>query len=186
MRFTISIKEIKQWENRHSSWAFVICYLLTFHKLFGRIRKWYIYFVECFLWSVLVMICCVMLYSLAMRKWHHIMLTQYITEGFVGHNKKKSPDERAHTTFWPYDIATEVTLIMFTKATRGIIYVWYIEFIPRDNQTHDDVIKWKHFPRYWPFVRGIHRSPVNSPHKDQWRGALMFFFDLRLNKRMSK
>ena len=39
---------------------------------------------------------------------------------------------------------------------------------------HDDVIKWKHFPRYWPFVRGIHRSPVNSPHKDQWRGALMF------------
>ena len=41
---------------------------------------------------------------------------------------------------------------------------------------HDDVIKWKHFPRYWPFVRGIHRSPVNSSHKGQWRGALMFFF----------
>ena len=40
--------------------------------------------------------------------------------------------------------------------------------------THDDVIKWKHFLRYWPFVRGIHRSPVNSPHKGQWRGALMF------------
>ena len=30
---------------------------------------------------------------------------------------------------------------------------------------HDEVIEWKHFPRYWPFVRGIHRSPVNSPHK---------------------
>ena len=27
---------------------------------------------------------------------------------------------------------------------------------------YDDVIKWKHFTRYWPFVRGIHRSPVNS------------------------
>ena len=39
---------------------------------------------------------------------------------------------------------------------------------------HDDVIKWKHFPRYWPFVQGILRSPVNSPHKGQWRGALMF------------
>ena len=37
---------------------------------------------------------------------------------------------------------------------------------------HDDVIK--HTPRYWPFVRGIHRSTVNSPHKGQWRGALMF------------
>ena len=39
---------------------------------------------------------------------------------------------------------------------------------------HDVVIKWKHFPRYWPFVRGIQRSPMNSPHKGQWRGALMF------------
>ena len=39
---------------------------------------------------------------------------------------------------------------------------------------HDDVIKWKHFPRNWPFVRGIHWSPMNSPHKGQWRGALMF------------
>ena len=40
---------------------------------------------------------------------------------------------------------------------------------------HDDVIKWKHFPRHWPFVQGIYRSPVNSPHKGQWRGALMFY-----------
>ena len=43
------------------------------------------------------------------------------------------------------------------------------------NKTdHDDVIKWKHFPRYRPFLRGIHRSTVNSPHKGQWRGPLMF------------
>ena len=38
---------------------------------------------------------------------------------------------------------------------------------------------WRHqmekkFPRYWPFVRGIHRSPVNSLHNGQWRGALVF------------
>ena len=46
--------------------------------------------------------------------------------------------------------------------------------IHRPLVDHDDVIKWKHFPRYWPFVRGIHRSPMNSPHKSQWRGALMF------------
>ena len=39
---------------------------------------------------------------------------------------------------------------------------------------HDDVIKCEHFPRYWPFVRGIYQSPVNSPHKGQWCGALMF------------
>ena len=34
--------------------------------------------------------------------------------------------------------------------------------------------KWEHFPGYWPFVRGIHRSLVNPPHKGQWRGALTF------------
>ena len=33
---------------------------------------------------------------------------------------------------------------------------------------------------------GIHRSPMNSPHIGQWRGALMFFFYLGLNKRLSK
>ena len=44
----------------------------------------------------------------------------------------------------------------------------------RSYYQHDDVNKWKHFPRYWPFVRGIHRSPVNFLHKSQWRRALMF------------
>ena len=43
-----------------------------------------------------------------------------------------------------------------------------------EETEHDDAIKWKHFPRYWFFVRGIHRSPVNFPHKGQWRGILMF------------
>ena len=35
----------------------------------------------------------------------------------------------------------------------------------------DDVIKWIYFPRYWPFVKGIHRW---DSHKSQWRRALMF------------
>ena len=30
------------------------------------------------------------------------------------------------------------------------------------------------FLHYWPFVWGFHQSPVNYPHKGQWRGALMF------------
>ena len=47
-----------------------------------------------------------------------------------------------------------------------------VAFLP--SLLHDDVIKWKHLPRYWPFVRGIHRSPVNFPHKGQWSGALKF------------
>ena len=72
--------------------------------------------------------------------------------------------------------------------------VWLKSTGTKDSETrkiinrvqHDDVIQWKHFPRYWPFVRGMHRSPMDSRHKAQWRGALVFSFDLRLNKRLSK
>ena len=58
-----------------------------------------------------------------------------------------------------------------------------------DNCIHDDVIKWKHFPRYWPFVRGIHWSPVNSrwiPAQRPVTWSFDVFFDLRLNKRLNK
>ena len=48
-----------------------------------------------------------------------------------------------------------------------ILYVYHIT-------VHDDIIKWNHFPRCWPFLRGIRRPPVNSPHKGQWLRALMF------------
>ena len=40
---------------------------------------------------------------------------------------------------------------------------------------HDDVIKWKHFPRNWPFVRGIHRSRW-IPHTKASDAELWCFF----------
>ena len=51
-------------------------------------------------------------------------------------------------------------------------YDW--DYYSRVVSDHGEVFKWKHFPRYWSSVRGIRRSPVNSPHKGQWCGALMF------------
>ena len=68
--------------------------------------------------------------------------------------------------------------VSFTK-----IYLYIFQFtllfkvsltFPFKHSFHDDVIKWEHFPLYWPFVRGIHRSSVNSPHEGEWRGALIF------------
>ena len=50
---------------------------------------------------------------------------------------------------------------------------------------HDDVIKWKHFPRNWPFVGGIHRSG-EFPTQMPVTRSFDVFFDLRLNKRLSK
>ena len=63
-----------------------------------------------------------------------------------------------------------------TQQIKSIHILWFILYLAPFpfRPLHDDVIKWKHFPRYWPFVRGIHRSPVNSPRKGQWPWALMF------------
>ena len=68
-----------------------------------------------------------------------------------------------------YDIIM-ILWYMFKSVTVNV----YTSALCVQVASHDDVIKWKHFPRYWPFVRGIHRSPVNPPLKGQWRGALMF------------
>ena len=56
----------------------------------------------------------------------------------------------------------------------------------KTDRVHVDVIKGKHFPRYWPFVRGIHRWPVNSPHKGPVTRSFDVFFDMWLNKHLSK
>ena len=75
------------------------------------------------------------------------------------------------------------------------------------KHAHGDVIKWKHFLRHWSFVRGIHRWPVNSPHRGQWRSLVLcagnspvtgefptqrpvtrsfdVFFDMRVNKQLA-
>ena len=52
----------------------------------------------------------------------------------------------------------------------------------RTGHSHDDVIKWKHLPRYWPFVREStgHRWILLTKASD---AELWCFFDLRLNKR---
>ena len=47
---------------------------------------------------------------------------------------------------------------------------------------HDDVIKWKHFPCYWTFMRTTGRSPSQRP-VTRSSGV---FVDLHLNKRLSK
>ena len=52
---------------------------------------------------------------------------------------------------------------------------------------HDDVIKWKHFPRYWPIVPPGN-SPVTGEFPSQRPVTRSFdvFFDLRRNKRLGK
>ena len=54
------------------------------------------------------------------------------------------------------------------------IYVHDLYGSPGNSLALDDVSNWKHFPRYWTFVQEMHWSPVNSPYKGKWRGALMY------------
>ena len=71
-------------------------------------------------------------------------------------------------------------IFVITSRCRGSPICYYLRKstttvpLPMHHVLHDDVIKWKHLPRYWPFVRGIHWSPDHTPHKGQWRKALMF------------
>ena len=72
-----------------------------------------------------------------------------------------------------------INSLWLSDAMCGISYGQYLA------QVHDDVIKWDHFPRYWPFVRGIPRSRW-IPARWPVTRSFDVFFDLRLNKRLSK
>ena len=64
--------------------------------------------------------------------------------------------------------------MLFASLKSILSHTFVVAALCTISRDHDDIIKWKNFPLYWPFVRGIHQSPMNSPHKGQWRGALMF------------
>ena len=76
-----------------------------------------------------------------------------------GASRREQSEQPSHQCTW-YD---NNSLTLYTPILRSYLHL-----------IHDDTSKWKHFPRYLPFVREIHWSPVDSPHKSQWRGALMF------------
>ena len=66
--------------------------------------------------------------------------------------------------------------LVITILTSNIRIESIYPFCPENGQDiiYDVVTRWKHFPRYRPFMPGIHQSPVNSPHIGQWLGSLMF------------
>ena len=70
--------------------------------------------------------------------------------------------------------------IINDKTCHGSVLCYPLDGMRRlTKMIRNDLATWwrhqrKKISRYWSFVRGIHRSSVNSPHKGQWRGALMF------------
>ena len=100
------------------------------------------------------------------------------------------------TTLVPTQVSNQTTILVPSQVsthsyssseTKCLYFDINVLPCPRRNPPFSWLAAWWHFPRYESFVRGIHRSPVNSLHKGQWRGALMFlFYYLHLNKRLSK
>ena len=76
------------------------------------------------------------------------------------------------THWYSYSLILWQTSV-FLSFIYNVTFHAFLKYWPL-SKVHGDVIKWKHFPHNWPFVQGIHRSPVNSQHKGQRRGALMF------------
>ena len=86
-------------------------------------------------------------------------------------------------------------LIYFHLVYYGIfreLYLWHhIMFIPSSilclyMPIHDDIMPWKHFLHYWLFVRGIHQSLVDSPHRGPVMHSIGVFFAINPNKLLNK
>ena len=72
---------------------------------------------------------------------------------------------------------TTKLMLFFNTETSSLVVLCDLRYLTGNISsvmTKHMGVQQKHFPRYWPYVRGIHRWPVNSPHKGQWRGALIF------------
>ena len=100
------------------------------------------------------------------------MATQITDVSFVCSIVCSGPDERKHQRspslafgWFPSQKASN---------TDNVSIWWHHHLFSLHQHINVWMTKWKHFPRYWPFVRGINRSSVNSPYKGQWRGVLMF------------
>ena len=86
---------------------------------------------------------------------------------------------------------TRTSYIYLKRYTReGKTPVWckvrpeskhHIHSIANLTKSHDDVIKWKHLPCYWPFVPVTGEFPSQRPVTQSFD----VFFDLQLNKRLN-
>ena len=75
-----------------------------------------------------------------------------------------------------YSIPSAQPQIITRKCITNITYEIAKTVGTTSTGYHDDVIEWNFFSRYRPLVRGIDRSPVDSPHKGQWRGVWCFLW----------
>ena len=111
----------------------------------------------------------------------------------LGHNELRDSMEhwngKDHVDFFSSLAAHGVVMKAFSTASDEIVVDMTTFLFPWRHAVctviNDDVMTWKHFPRWRPFGRGIHQSLIPLS-KDQWYGALMFSLMLAwINSRTS-
>ena len=68
---------------------------------------------------------------------------------------------------------TTMTLHKIYNQTSNIIYINEDENMKTCNTKHGNLMAWKRFPYYRPYVKGMPRSYLVYPHKDQEYGAIL-------------
>ena len=133
-------------------------------------------------WLQLQMWCCIcmcllftLIFWLSTWNWRFFItfFREILIANLYGHNRLNPADVASIWTI----LIVPITCWLDSRALEARQHVIGL---------HDDVTKWKHFPCYWPFLRGIHRSPVNSPHKGQWRGTMVSSMIYAPEKRLGK
>ena len=89
---------------------------------------------------------------------------------YPGNGGKSQMDARTQRRM---DKQTHAHHSLVTPYVKCVHIATFLSFTGVTRCSHGDVIKWKHFPRYWPFVRPVTRG-------------FDIFFDLRLNNGVSK
>ena len=127
------------------------CYLIS-RNILGK---------ECWHWILRTILCMLGLIENVLFYW-------YITiERYVLHDSTLSIMLIISCKIICFFALLLLAMQIITWSHCNLISIWV---------SHDEVIKWKHFPHYWPFVRGIGWFPVNSPHKGHWRRVLCFLW----------
>ena len=93
----------------------------------------------------------------------YAMAFSWVSRSFTGKVKTTRPQDEVSLLmpispngFFGYFILTNGRDILFRVLVRSVL--------------HDDVIKWKHFPRYWLFVRGNRWIPLTKASEAElWR-----------------
>ena len=121
-----------------------------------------------------------------MEIWYCMSLKERLNDS--GYNSRhQSIAYRVVPNLWTWLALSCAFLVFWCQPTWPISFrVTSLALWQSCDRQWSNLSWWRHQMKtvaaLWPFVRGVHRSPVNSPHKGQWRGALMFANNLANNR----